>query len=70
MESFNLLSGYFSEDVLKSPHFYVLLLGLLDLKMGPIYCPETSARNYHSTLPKTPKACRFIYIAVESWNHS
>jgi hypothetical protein len=24
------------------------------LKMGPICCPETSVRNYHSTLRKTP----------------
>lgn len=27
--------------------------------MEPIWCPETSARNYHSTLPKIPKECRF-----------
>ena len=60
MESFNLLSGYFSEDVLASPHFYILLLGLFDpRRLGPICCPETSARNYHSRLPKIPKECRF-----------
>jgi hypothetical protein len=28
------------------------------LKMGPIGCPETSVRNYHSTLCKIPKESR------------
>jgi hypothetical protein len=28
------------------------------LKIGPISCPETSARNYHSTLRKIPKERR------------
>ena len=27
--------------------------------MGPIGCSETSARNYHFTLHKIPKECRF-----------
>jgi len=30
MESFKLLSGCFSEEVLEIPHFNVLLLGLFD----------------------------------------
>jgi hypothetical protein len=28
------------------------------LKMGPIYCPETSVKDYHSTLRNTPEERR------------
>jgi hypothetical protein len=28
------------------------------LKMGPIRCPETSVKDYHSTLCYTPEECR------------
>jgi hypothetical protein len=27
-------------------------------KMGPMYCPETSVEDYHSTLPYTPEERR------------
>jgi len=36
------------------------------LKMGPIGCPETSARNYHSTLRKIPKEGRFQFHDIGS----
>ena len=31
------------------------------LKMGPIACPETSVRNYHSALHNAPEECRSQY---------
>jgi hypothetical protein len=34
------------------------------LKRGPIGCPETSARNYRSTLPKIPKERRSHYTLL------
>jgi len=36
------------------------------LKMGPIICPETSVRSYHSTLRKIPKGNRsHVLTAVQ-----
>jgi len=40
------------------------------LKMGPIGCPETSVRNYQSTLRKIPKKGRYIYTAAEGLNRA
>ena len=34
--------------------------------MGMIGCPETSVRNYHSTLCKIPKE-DLIYVSAEAW---
>jgi len=40
-------------------HKCIHLYGLLDLsKMGPIGCPETFVRNYHSVKCKIPKHSR------------
>jgi hypothetical protein len=36
------------------------------LNMGPICCPETSVRNYHSTLRNIPEECRSLELCV--WN--
>ena len=37
--------------------------------MGPIGCPETSVRNYHSTLHNTPEEHRLhpLYTGCHSW---
>ena len=34
------------------------------LKMGPIGCPETSVRNYHSTLRNIPEERRSLFLLV------
>jgi hypothetical protein len=38
------------------------------LKMGPIGCPETSVRNYHSTLCKIPeeRRCKSVLLCISS----
>jgi hypothetical protein len=46
------------------PAFYPLLAFYSSwtswsLKMGPIRCPETSVKDYHSTLRNIPEECRF-----------
>jgi hypothetical protein len=43
------------------------------LKIGPIGCPETSVRNYHSALGKIPKQRRSqgyrLYIYIHTHTH-
>ena len=34
--------------------------------MGPIGCPETSARNYHCTLRNSPE----VHFAAAAWSHA
>ena len=68
-----------------SRSFFCSFWILEPLKMGPIGCPETSARYYHHTLRNVPKlrqgititrcvmaqkSVDIIYIyAAEAWNH-
>jgi hypothetical protein len=35
------------------------------LKMGPILCPETALKNYHSTLRNTPAERNVLNIALQ-----
>jgi hypothetical protein len=37
--------------------------------MGPIRCPETSVKDYHSTLRNNQNSADLINIAAEAWYH-
>jgi hypothetical protein len=39
------------------------------LKMGPMGCPETSARNYHKSLHNNPEERSSQLLRAEAWNH-
>jgi hypothetical protein len=40
------------------------------LTLGQIRCPETSVRNYHSTLRLFQTTEDLIYIMTKTWNHA
>lgn len=46
------------------------LLYSWSLRKVPKGCPEKKVRNYHSTLPNTPKSADIIYIVAEASNRT
>jgi hypothetical protein len=69
--NFQMISG-FCRDMISAPFWDFTQRRKRFLKMGPVGCPETSARNHHSALRRTQKngdiSFKLQWGVLDYWN--